>query len=131
MSSSRSSYLQEPHPADDLNGADVARKLTILSRFIPALRAALPQGYQSVNTESLVPTELESIDSGDEFIKRLPEFDSQFDTMRTEAMKEGKVLRYAGVVDVETGLIKADLEKCVLHIFIAACIDHLFVYQFT
>ena len=128
MSSSRSSYLQEPHPADDLNGADVARKLTILSRFIPALRAALPQGYQSVNTKSLVPTELESIDSGDEFIKRLPEFDSQFDTMRTEAMKEGKVLRYAGVVDVETGLIKADLEKCVLHIFIAACIDHLFVY---
>ena len=33
---------QEPHPADDLNGADVARKLTILSRIIPALRAAPP-----------------------------------------------------------------------------------------
>ncbi|KAI1794364.1 aspartate kinase homoserine dehydrogenase [Ganoderma leucocontextum] len=101
----------EPHPADDLNGADVARKLTILSRLIPSLRSALPAGYQSVSTRSLIPPELEGIASGDEFIRRLPEFDAQFDNLRAEAIREGQVLRYAGVVDVETGTIKADLEK--------------------
>lgn len=103
--------LQEPHPADDLNGADVARKLTILSRFIPSLRTALPNGYLSVSTKSLVPPELEGIASGDEFIKRLPEFDTRFDQMRADAAREGQVLRFAGVVDVKTGVIKADLEK--------------------
>ena len=108
------SYPQEPHPADDLNGADVARKLTILSRFIPALRSALPQGYQSVDTKSLVPSELEDIDSGDKFIKRLPQFDAHYDAMRAEAAKAGQVLRYAGVVDVQSGVIKADLERYIL-----------------
>ena len=102
---------QEPHPADDLNGADVARKLTILSRIIPALRAALPAGYESVHTTSLIPRELEGIASGDEFVRRLPEFDAHFDGLRAEAGREGKVLRYAGVIDVQTGVIKADLEK--------------------
>ncbi|RPD61527.1 aspartate kinase homoserine dehydrogenase [Lentinus tigrinus ALCF2SS1-7] len=111
VSIARDKGYTEPHPADDLNGADVARKLTILSRFIPPLSSALPAGYQSVSTKSLIPSELEGIDSGDEFIKRLPEFDAQFDQLRAEASKEGKVLRYAGVIDVATGTIKADLEK--------------------
>lgn len=108
------SSLQEPHPADDLNGADVARKLTILSRYIPSLRSALTDGFQSVSTRSLVPTELEGINNGNEFIQRLPEFDEHFDKMRADAAKENKVLRFAGVIDVASGTIKADLEKCVL-----------------
>ncbi|KAG9078313.1 hypothetical protein FS749_009706, partial [Ceratobasidium sp. UAMH 11750] len=62
----------EPHPGDDLNGADVARKLTILSRMIPELASALPQGYKSVSITSLVPDALKDISSGDEFIARLP-----------------------------------------------------------
>ncbi|CCL98726.1 uncharacterized protein FIBRA_00731 [Fibroporia radiculosa] len=101
----------EPHPADDLNGADVARKLTILSRYIPSLRSALQDGYQSVHTKSLVPAELEGAETGDEFIRRLPEFDAQFDKLRADASEENMVLRFAGVIDVKSGLIKADLEK--------------------
>ncbi|RDX45101.1 aspartate kinase homoserine dehydrogenase [Lentinus brumalis] len=121
VSIAREKGYTEPHPADDLNGADVARKLTILSRFVPSLRSALPSGYQSVNTKSLIPPELEGIDSGDEFIKRLPEFDAHFDKLRADAFKEGKVLRYAGVIDVATGVIKADLEKYpVTHAFATA-----------
>ena len=96
-----------------MNGADVARKLTILSRFVPSLRTALPAGYQSVSTKSLIPAELEGIDTGDEFINRLPEFDAHFDKLRADAFKEGKVLRYAGVIDVSSGVIKADLVKYV------------------
>ena len=102
---------QEPHPADDLNGADVARKLTILSRIVPSLRAALPEGYKSVQTTSLVPAALESAATGDEFVARLPEFDAQFAAMRAEAASEGKVLRFVGVIDVASGVIKADLER--------------------
>jgi homoserine dehydrogenase len=65
-----------------------------------------------VQTTSLIPTELEGVATGDEFVARLPEFDARFDTMRAEAAAEGKVLRFVGVIDVATGVIKADLERC-------------------
>ncbi|VDC02646.1 unnamed protein product [Peniophora sp. CBMAI 1063] len=111
VATAREKGYTEPHPADDLNGADVARKLTILSRVLPQLRAALPEGYKSVQTTSLIPKGLEDAATGDDFIARLPEFDSQFDTMREEAAKESKVLRYVGVIDVASGTIKASLEQ--------------------
>jgi homoserine dehydrogenase len=105
---------QEPNPADDLNGADVARKLTILSRYIPSLRDKLPEGYKSVSTKSLVPAALNGLESGDEFIKRLPEYDREFDKLRSDAFRENQVLRFVGVIDVASGVIKADLERWVL-----------------
>lgn len=111
VSVAREKGYTEPHPADDLNGADVARKLTILSRYVPSLRAALPDGYKSVSTTSLVPSALEGVKTGDEFIQKLPEFDAHFDDIRTAAAKEGQVLRFVGVIDVQNGTIKADLEK--------------------
>ena len=104
-------HPQEPHPGDDLNGADVARKLTILARTIPTLYETLPEGYKSVETRSLVPSALEGLATGDEFMARLPEFDGEYEKLRSEAASEGKVLRYVGVVDVEKRLIKASLEK--------------------
>ena len=103
--------LQEPNPADDLNGADVARKLTILSRYIPSLRDKLPDGYKSVSTKSLVPAALDGVESGDKFIEKLPEHDQEFNKLRSDAFKENKVLRFVGVIDVASGIIKADLEK--------------------
>ncbi|KAF8146928.1 homoserine dehydrogenase-domain-containing protein [Mycena galopus ATCC 62051] len=101
----------EPHPADDLNGFDVARKLTILSRIISS--SALPrlQSFASVDTASLIPPELENIATGDEFIARLPEFDDHFAQMRASASAEGQVLRFVGVVDVACGKVRAGLEK--------------------
>ena len=42
---------------------------------------------------------------------RLPEIDGNFDSMRREASEIGKVLRYVGDIDVESGEIKADLVK--------------------
>ncbi|KAG6830382.1 hypothetical protein H0H92_001019 [Tricholoma furcatifolium] len=106
----------EPHPADDLNGYDVARKLTILARTISSgsrAPTALPklQSFLSVQTHSLIPKPLEDIPTGDEFIDRLPEFDEEFAKLRAEASKEDKVLRFVGVVDVEGGVVKAGLEK--------------------
>lgn len=89
----------------------MARKLTILSRLIPELTDALPHGYKSVDTKSISPAVLDAITNGDEYIKALPAHDSEFDVLREEALKEGKVLRYVGVVDVKNRIIRASLEK--------------------
>ena len=118
---------QEPNPADDLNGADVARKLTILSRYIPSLRDKLLDGYKSVSTKSLAPAALDGVKSGDEFIERLSEYDREFDKLRSDAFKENKVLRFVGVIDVDSGVIKADLERWVLWHHNNAEVDLVFV----
>ncbi len=60
-----------------------------------------------MQTASLIPSALEGIPTGDEFIARLPEFDAQFDAIRKEAAQEGKVLRFVGVVDPTKGEVKA------------------------
>ena len=64
-----------------------------------------------MKTASLIPPELEGIPTGDEFIARLPAHDAQFAKLREEASKEGKVLRFVGVVDVQGGEVRAGLEK--------------------
>lgn len=97
----------EPDPRDDLNGLDVARKLTILARL-----AGLPvESPTSFPVQSLIPKELESVSSGDEFLQRLPEFDSQMEETKSAAEKEGKVVRYVGSIDVATKQVKVGLEK--------------------
>lgn len=108
---------QEPNPADDLNGADVARKLTILARLIPELKDKqgnfpLLHGYQSVETTSLIQdAPVSAVSNGDEFMKWLPEQDAHFAQMREQASNEGSVLRYVGVVDVKNQVVKAELAK--------------------
>ena len=110
----------EPHPADDLNGFDVARKLTILARTVSAfssVQTKLPElgSFLDVQTVSLIPAPLEGLASGDEFVNRLAEFDDEMDKLRDDAEKEGQVLRFVGVVDPEAGIVKAGLEKYVCH----------------
>lgn len=112
------SFSQEPHPADDLSGSDVARKLTILARLLSIVPSAtlpalpsLAEGYASLTTETLIPAALADITSGDEFVDKLAEHDDYFDKMRSEAEKEGKVLRYVGVIDRVGGIVKCGLEK--------------------
>lgn len=115
----------EPHPADDLNGADVARKLTILARLLsgpgqqhPVI--SLPDGYASVPTQSLIPAtlSLSSVPTGDAFLDALQAHDAHFDTLRAEAARQGQggaVLRYVGVIDVDaengSGSVRAGLER--------------------
>lgn len=43
----------------------------------------------------------------------LREHDDYFDKMREEAEREGKVLRYVGVIDRVSGIVKCGLEKSV------------------
>ncbi|KAK2676438.1 hypothetical protein RAB80_008624 [Fusarium oxysporum f. sp. vasinfectum] len=82
----------EPDPRDDLNGLDVARKLTILARL-----AGIP--------------ELESVSSGDEFLEKLPAFDSQMEETKAAAEKAGKVVRFVGSIDAASKQVKVGLEQ--------------------
>ncbi len=79
----------EPDPRDDLNGLDVARKLTILAR-LAGLQVESPTSFP---VQSLIPKELESVASGD------------------AAEKEGKVVRFVGSIDMKTKAVKVGLEK--------------------
>jgi homoserine dehydrogenase len=65
----------------------------------------------------LIPAPLEGIPTGDEFLSRLPEFDSQFSQLRAQASAENQVLRFVGVVDVKGGVVKAGLEKSVSFVY--------------
>jgi len=96
----------EPDPRDDLNGMDVARKLTILAR----LAGLKVEGPESFPVQSLIPKELESAGSSDEFMERLPEFDGEMEGYKDQAAREGKVVRYVGSVDVGAGKVKVGLE---------------------
>ena len=97
----------EPDPRDDLNGLDVARKLVILAR----LAGLKIESTDSFPVQSLIPAELESVGSGAEFLDRLPEYDGRMDEIRDEAVREGKVVRFVGSVDVEARALKVGLEK--------------------
>ncbi|KAG5941721.1 hypothetical protein E4U60_007729 [Claviceps pazoutovae] len=104
----------EPDPRDDLNGLDVARKLTILARL-----AGLPvESPTSFPVESLIPKELESCSSGDEFLEKLPAFDQHMDEKKASA--GDKVLRFVGSIDVATKSVKVGLQTFELSHPIAA-----------
>ena len=64
-------------------------------------------------TESLVPSALEGVASGDEFVAKLADHDAEFERQRAEAAKEGCVLRYVGVVDVAGKSLSCGLKRCV------------------
>jgi len=87
----------EPDPRDDLSGTDFARKLIILGREM-GLRLEL----DDVQLESLVPRALAGV-SLDEFLERLPQFDSAMAERLQAARSRNRVLRYIGSLDAATG----------------------------
>ena len=78
----------EPDPRDDLSGMDVARKLTILARELGE-----PIEIGDFPVQSLVPDALRDC-SIDEFLARLPEFDADIEALYSDAVKQGRQLRY-------------------------------------
>ena len=96
----------EPDPRDDLNGLDVARKLTILGRL-----SGLPiESPSSFPVQSLIPQELETATNSQEFLSKLPEFDSRMEEQKSLAEKEGKVVRYVGSVEIATKTVNVGME---------------------
>lgn len=97
----------EPDPRDDLNGLDVARKVTILAR-ISGLNVENPTSFP---IHSLIPKQLESVSSADEYMEKLPNFDSDMENLKNEAAKENKVLRFIGSIDVPNNKVSVEIAK--------------------
>ena len=49
--------------------------------------------------------------SKEEYMERLEEGDEEMSQLREEARKEGKVVRFVGMIDVKSGKVEAKLEK--------------------
>jgi aspartokinase/homoserine dehydrogenase 1 len=92
----------EPDPRDDLNGLDVVRKILILSREV---------GYEmeisEVENVPLLPESCFKTNSIDEFFGELKKHDSHFETLRKNAEKENRKLRF--VATLENGKAKVEL----------------------
>ena len=97
----------EPDPRDDLNGLDVARKVTILAR-ISGFNVESPTSFP---VESLIPKQLESVESSDEFMQTLPEFDGVIQKVKDAALAENKVLRFVGKVDFKNNKVSVEIGK--------------------
>ena len=79
----------EPDPRDDLSGQDAARKILILVREL-----GIPLEMEDIVVEKLVPDEIAAAASVADFLEKLETIDTDWEAKRSEAEKEGKVLRY-------------------------------------
>lgn len=96
----------EPDPRDDLNGLDVARKLTILAR-LSGLRV---ESATSFPIRSLVPKSLEGVETAEEFLNGLEGFDADMKKVKEDAEREGGVTRFVGALNVETKEVSVGLK---------------------
>lgn len=107
VSKAKANGYTEPDPRDDLSGMDVARKVVIVAREI-----GINVELSDVPVKSLVPAELQGDDvSVDEFMTRLPEFDSELTAMANEAKEAGELLRYVGIVDAKNRKCAVELRR--------------------
>ncbi len=92
----------EPDPRIDLKGQDVIRKLVILTR-----EAGYMVEQEEVEKNLFIPEEFFN-GSLEDFWKRLPELDSEFERQRRELDAEGKRWRF--VARMESGRMSVGLE---------------------
>jgi aspartokinase/homoserine dehydrogenase 1 len=93
VAEARQQGFTEPDPRDDLSGADVARKVTILAREM-----GLRMEMADVELEGLVPPDLRG-GSVDDFLRRLSEHDDTLTGWWRDAHARGERLRFVGVVE--------------------------------
>ncbi|MDE6174260.1 MAG: bifunctional aspartate kinase/homoserine dehydrogenase I [Duncaniella sp.] len=92
----------EPDPRIDLSGQDVVRKLVILTR-----EAGYKAEQEEVEKNLFVPDEMFA-GSLDDFWKKLPELDADFETRRQALASEGKRWRF--VAKMENGKMSVGLQ---------------------
>lgn len=93
----------EPDPREDLNGRDVARKLLILAR-----EAGFQLEPEDIEVQNLVPEEARHGSEVDEFFDTLEKYDNEFETLRSEAEKNGKKLCYIARFENGKGIVKLE-----------------------
>ncbi|PVU96335.1 hypothetical protein BB561_001243 [Smittium simulii] len=96
----------EPDPRDDLNGMDVARKATILARLSGANIE-----ISDLKLQNIVPEPLLQLETSDEFMNQLPEFDAHFAELNAKALANNAVLRYVASLDFENKSYSVELKE--------------------
>ncbi len=99
----RKKGLTEADPREDLSGLDVARKLIILSREI-----GLKSNLEDVKVQNLIPEALRDKINLNSFLKEREVLDDHYKAIQ-QNLKEKKVLRYVGDLDVELRELKVSL----------------------
>ena len=93
----------EPDPREDLNGQDVSRKLLILAR-----EAGFRIEPEDIEVQSLVPEDARDVEGTEEFFKILESHDDEFETLRSNAEKNGKKLCYIARFESGRGEVKLE-----------------------
>lgn len=88
--------LTEPDPSIDLSGLDVMRKILILARVGGCLME-----LEDVSSDDIVPADQMKVNGFDALLENLKANDRYIEKVRSQAAKEGKVLRY--VADFDNG----------------------------
>lgn len=98
----------EPHPRDDFNGLDVARKLVVLART-----AGYPVGIKDVQVEPFIPQEYLQEDDVGTFLDNLVALDGVFRQRMNNAQGRGLTLRYIAHMDVsgKTPVLEVSLQE--------------------
>ena len=90
----------EPHPATDLSGEDVARKLLILTR-----EAGYRLERDDIAVEGLVPAELQSLEDPGEYLRRLASIDGHWAELSSNARSRDNRLTYLATFDGSRALV--------------------------
>src|SRR3989338_3284058 len=88
----------EPHPRDDLNGLDVARKLIVLART-----AGFEVDIKDIELEPFIPDKFFAEDSVDKFMKSVESLDEEFTKKISSALEKNNTLRYVASMDARNG----------------------------
>ncbi|MDB4977900.1 MAG: thrA [Candidatus Peribacteria bacterium] len=94
----------EPHPWDDLNGLDVARKLLILIRS-----AGYSFSLADIQVEPFIPPEFGAVQDNEAFMASLADADAAMSARITQAKKDGCVLRYIASMKKTEDAIQAEV----------------------
>ena len=89
----------EPHPRDDLNGLDVARKLIVLART-----AGFEVDIKDIELEPFIPDKFFAEDSVDKFMKSVESLDEEFTKKISSALEKNNTLRYVASMDARNGM---------------------------
>jgi len=93
VTEARAKGFTEPDPREDLSGMDVARKALIIAR-----ESGINAELEDVDCVPVIPEEFDTSGSVEEFLERLPSFDSWFEERIQTLKKTGKVLRFVGSI---------------------------------